>query len=82
MPIVCEVDGGINSALVAYPECCCCLCSEVRYLKFREIRHRKTVKSTARRVTHYALGKMIVIIIIAIAQPVIIAVFFQRQFKY
>eukprot|EP00892_Ulva_mutabilis_P005694 jgi/Ulvmu1/3497/UM162_0004.1 len=56
--------------------------SEVRYLKFREIRHRKTVKSTAKRVTRYALGKMVVIIIIALAQPIIIAVFFQRQFKY
>lgn len=58
------------------------LCSEVRYLKFREIRHRKTVKSTARRVLRYSLGKMIVIIVIAIAQPAIIAIFFQRRFKY
>lgn len=51
------------------------------YLKFREIRHRKTVQSTARRVLRYSLGKMVVIIVIAIAQPAIIAVFFRRQFK-
>lgn len=73
------------SAAFATPHVCtdqiCRTCSEAMYLKFREIRHRKTVKSTARRVLRYSMGKMVVIIAIAIAQPAIIAIFFKRQFK-
>jgi hypothetical protein len=54
--------------------------SEVRHLRFREARHRETVESTGRRVVRYALAKMLVIIAVAVGQPMILAILFKDYF--
>ena len=53
------------------------LLTEVRRLRFREERHRATVDSTSRRVQTYAVIKLLLVTLIAAAQPFVLS----RLFK-